>query len=335
MVKKQMYSFYRSLFFPFIIIILLISTIAANSEDTFDTWLDSYKKYAQSKGISKETISNVFKNVKFLDQVIKFDRRQPEFYEDTITYVSKRANASRVRKAKQLLRENENLFNDVENKFFVEKEILLSLWGIETNFGKHVGKMDIISCLATLSFDKRRRDFFSSQLLILLKLIDQKLIDPSELYGSWAGAFGNFQFMPSTIKSYAIDYDGDNKIELKKSLHDSLASAANYISQIGWRKGEPCFYRVKIKNKIKKKYINSSARNIKNRLRVAKWKKKGIESYDGRELNSDLKAALILPDGEMDSPAYLVFENYEKILKWNRSLRFGISVCTLADKIKI
>ena len=146
MVKKQMYSFYRSLFFPLIIIILSISTIAANSEDTFDTWLDSYKKYAQSKGVSKETISNVFKNVKYLDQVIKFDRRQPEFYEDTITYVSKRANASRVSKAKQLLRENKNLFNDVENKFFVEKEILLSLWGIETNFGKHVGKMDIISC---------------------------------------------------------------------------------------------------------------------------------------------------------------------------------------------
>ena len=215
MVKKQMYSCFRSLFFPLIIIILSISATTASSEDTFDTWLDSYKKYAVSKGISKETISVAFKNVKFLDQVIKFDRKQPEFYEDTISYVSKRANVSRANKAKKLLRENENLFTEIEDKFFVEKEILLALWGIETNFGKHVGKMDIISCLTTLSYDKRRRDFFSSQLITLLKLIDKDLIDPKTLYGSWAGAYGNFQFMPSTIINHALDYDGNNKIELK------------------------------------------------------------------------------------------------------------------------
>ena len=134
----------------------------------------------------------------------------------------------------------------------MEKEILLALWGIETNFGKHVGKMDIISSLATLSFDKRRRDFFSSQLLILLRLIDDKLIDPKTLYGSWAGAYGNFQFMPSTIKSYAIDYDKNNKIELKTSLEDALASAANYINKIGWKRDQPCFFRVKLTNKIEK-----------------------------------------------------------------------------------
>ena len=212
---------------------------------------------------------------------------------------------------------------------------MLALWGIETNFGRHVGKMDIISSLATLSYDKRRRDFFSSELLILLKLIDEKLLDASTLYGSWAGAYGNFQFMPSTIKSYAIDYDDNNKIELKSSLKDSLASAANYINRIGWKKGEPCFYRVKLTDKIKKKYINSSARKIENRLTISKWKKKGIVSYDGSQLETNLKAALILPDGHLDSPTFLVFENYEKILKWNRSLRFGISVCTLANMIKI
>ena len=155
------------------------------------------------------------------------------------------------------------------------------------------------------------------------------------LYGSWAGAYGNFQFMPSTIKNYAIDYDGNNKIELKKSLPDSVASAANYINKIGWKKGEPCFFRVKLEKKIKKKYINSSARNIKNRLNIKKWKKKGIVGFDESLINSNLKAALILPDGNENSPAYLVFRNYEKILKWNRSLRFGISICTLSNKIKL
>ena len=288
---------------------LLIGFVpAANSDDNFNVWLSSYKKFALKKGVSQETIDIAFKNVKFLAQVIKYDRKQPEFYEDTITYVNKRANISRVKTAKKLFKKNKTLFTEVENKFFVEKEILLALWGIETNFGKHVGKMDIISSLATLSYDKRRRDFFSSQLLILLKLIDDKLINPSTLYGSWAGAYGNFQFMPSSIKQYAIDYDNNNKIELKSSLNDSLASAANYINKIGWKKGQPCFYRVKLNNKIKKKYFNSSARNISNRLKVSKWKQKGIVNYDGTDLNGNLKAALILPDGKSNTPTFLVFE---------------------------
>ena len=213
--------------FSILFIFLFASTtVDSKSESDFGTWLTSFKTLALKKGISQQTINIVFKNVKFLDQVIKYDRKQPEFFEDTITYVNKRANISRSIKARKLLKQNSQLFVEIEKQFSVDKEILLSLWGIETNFGKHVGKMDIISSLATLSYDKRRRDFFSSQLLILLKLIDDKLLDPKTLYGSWAGAYGNFQFMPSTIKSYAIDYDGNKKIELKSSLEDSLASAA-------------------------------------------------------------------------------------------------------------
>ena len=322
------------IFFIFIKLLTLNSVFAENLENNFNNWLDNYKKFALKKGVSQETINIAFKNVKFLDQVIKYDRKQPEFIEDTITYVNKRANSLREKNALKLLVKNKALFNEIESKFFVEKEILLALWGIETNFGKHVGKMDIISCLATLSYDKRRSAFFSSQLLTLLKLIDKKLINPDILYGSWAGAYGNFQFMPSTIKSYAIDYDGDNKIELKLSIEDSIASAANYINKIGWKKGQPCFYRVKIVNKIKKKYLNSSARKISHRLKISDWKKKGIVNFDGTPLDTNYKAALILPDGKPESPAYLVFENYEKILQWNRSLRFGISVCTLANMIK-
>ena len=315
-------------------ILIINSVFAATSEDNFDTWLTSYKKTALEKGISQKTIDITFKDVKFLEQVIKYDRRQPEFFEDTITYVGKRATASKAEKAKELLKKNTHLFSEVEKKFKVEKEVLLALWGIETHFGKHVGKMDIISSLATLSYDKRRRDFFSAQLFTLLKLIDKKLNDPATLYGSWAGAYGNFQFMPSTIINYAIDYDGDNKIELKSSLADSLASAANYINKIGWEEGQPCFYRVKLTKKVSKKYINSSAKNITHKLKISKWKRKVIVNIDGSELKTNLKAALILPDNKPGTPAYLVFENYEKILKWNRSLRFGISVCTLANMIK-
>jgi len=330
-----MFNIYKIIALIFIYLHLLTFLVFAGSQESeFNTWLDSYKKFAFKKGISEETLNVAFKNVKFLEQVIKYDRKQPEFYEDTNTYVGKRANILNANKARKLLKKHENLFVEVENKFSVEKEILLALWSIETNFGKHVGKMDIISSLATLSYDKRRSEYFSSELLTLLKLIDNKLLDPKTLFGSWAGAYGNFQFMPSTIMNYAIDYDKNNKIELKSSLNDSLASAANYISKIGWKKNQPCFYKVKLNSKIEKKYINSSARNIKNRLKISVWKRKGVTNFDGTELKTNLKASLIIPDGKEGSPAFLVFENYEKILKWNRSLRFGVSVCTLAKMIK-
>ena len=330
-----MIFFNKNSFLLTLIILITVFNTEANSSESFDNWLSDYKVYALKNGISQKTIDKSFQDVKFIEQVIKYDRKQPEFFEDTITYVSKRANAARVKKAKKLYNSNKLIFETVEKEFQVEKNILLALWGIETNFGKHVGKMDIISCLATLSFDKRRSEFFSSQLLILLKLVDDNLIDPTTLYGSWAGAYGNFQFMPSTIKNYAIDYDGNDKIELKKSLSDALASAANYISKIGWKKGEPCFYKVSLNKKVNKKLYTNSARKIKVRLKLSEWTKKGVTNFDNSKSNKNLRAALILPDGNEDSPAYLVFSNYEKILNWNRSLRFGISVCTLANKINL
>ena len=330
----MLFLFKISRIFILIIFFIFNSSIVFSKNIDFENWLNLYKQEAFKKGISQETINIAFKDVKFLEKVIQYDRKQPEFFEDTLTYVNKRATSNRANKAKTLLKKNKQLFNDVELQFNVEKEILLSLWGIETNFGRHVGKMDIISSLATLSYDKRRRDFFSNQLFILLKLIDRQLVDPDTLYGSWAGAFGNFQFMPSTIDKYAIDYDKDNKIDLKLSLGDSLASAANYINKIGWERDRPCFYRVKLKKKIKEKYINSSARKISYWMKINKWKQKGVINFDGSELKTNYKAALILPDGKPNTPTYLVFDNYEKVLKWNRSLRFGISVCTLAKMIK-
>ena len=306
-------------------------------EVDFNIWLNKFKITALKKGISEETITNSFKNAKYLEQVIKYDRYQPEFFEDTKTYLKKRATRSRALKAKKLLKKNQKLFDEIEKKFKVEKELLLALWGVETNFGKHVGKMDIISSLATLSFDKRRSEFFSNELLILLKLIEKKMIDVDTLYGSWAGAFGNFQFMPSAIENYAIDYDKNGKIELKQSLHDAVASAANYLNKIGWKYQSSCFYKVKLTKPIPKKYINVSAKKIKNYMIIKSWKKKGI--VDIEYIDDKNKAALVIPDlavseGSEDSPAFLVFENYEKILKWNRSLRFGVTICTLANMIK-
>ena len=199
--------------------------------------------------------------------------------------------------------------------------------------------MDIISSLETLSYDKRRSEFFTKELLILLKLIDENQIDYKSLYGSWAGAFGFFQFMPSTIKNHAIDFNTDNYINLKNS-HDAYASAANYLKKIGWKKNSPCFYRIDLKKNTPKKYLNVSAKKLHNKKRLSFFKKY-IENYDELSfLKSNYNVAIITPDKDIIpgadtlNPAYIVFDNYEIILQWNRSLRFALAVCTLKDKFK-
>ena len=290
------------------------------------------------KGISKRTLDKTMSKVKFLPKVIEYDRYQPEFYEDTNTYIGKRTSNKKITIGKILFTENSSLILNVESKFNVEKELLLSLMGIETNFGKYRGKMDILSSLATLSFDKRRSEFFTNELIIILRLIDEGTVDSNLLYGSWAGAFGNFQFMPSTIKNYAFDYNNDDLIDLK-STEDSFASAANYINKLGWKRNSPCFYKIKLNENIPIKFLNTSAKKIKNKKKF-KYFKKYIIDYENIKIDENLITAIITPDREivensnLFEPAYLIFDNYELILKWNRSLRFALAVCTLKEKFK-
>ena len=322
----------------FYITLISLNNINPIHAEDFNSWIISFKNYAINKGISKKTLDKIMPKVKFLPKVIEYDRYQPEFYEDTNTYIGKRTSNEKLKKGKNLFNQNRSLILNVESKFNVEKELLLSLMGIETNFGKYLGKMDILSSLATLSFDKRRSEFFTRELIIILRLIDLGIVDSDVLYGSWAGAFGNFQFMPSTIKNYALDYNNDDLIDLK-SAEDSFASAANYINKLGWKKNNPCFYIIKLKENIPVKYLNSSAKKIKNKKKF-KYFKKYIVDYDKIKINENLTTGIITPDREIVEnskllePAYLTFDNYELILKWNRSLRFALAVCTLKDKFK-
>ena len=322
-----------------IFFIFFTSSLKANDEANFLIWKKNFKKIALSNNISEKTFDITMQNVKFLPNVIKYDRYQPEFYEDTKTYISKRTSNNKVKKGINFYKKNSNLINNVETKFKIEKELLLSLMGIETNFGTYVGKMDILSSLSTLSFDKRRSEFFTKELLILLKLIDTNQIDYKTLYGSWAGAFGFFQFMPSTIKNHAIDFNNDKSIDLKNAV-DAYASAGNYLNNMGWNQNGHCFYKIKLNKNIPKKYLNVSAKKLVNKKKL-KFFKKFIEDADKFDsINEKLEVAIItpdkdiVPDAEILSPAYIVFDNYEIILKWNRSLRFALAVCTLKDKIK-
>jgi len=323
----------------FLILTLLLSnnTLSANDK-SFNEWLKNFKIYALANNVSELTFDMAMSDVIFLPKVIKYDRFQPEFYEDTKTYISKRSSNQKVKQGTKLYKSNENFINSIDNKFSVEKSLLLALMGIETNFGTYVGKMDILSSLATLSFDERRSEFFTKELITILQLVESKKIDHTILYGSWAGAFGNFQFMPSTIERYAIDYDKNNIIELK-STKDSFASAANYINKIGWKKNQPCFIRVNLTKNVPKKLLNTSAKKLHNKNKF-KFLKKYIKGKENNTIDDNLIASIITPDkdiipnSENLEPAYIVFDNYEKILQWNRSLRFGLAVCTLKDKFE-
>ena len=327
----------KIIIFSLCINLFAILNVSANNNE-FKLWLSEFKIQAVDLGISKKVVEQIMSEAKFLPKVIEYDRYQPEFYEDTFTYIKKRSSKNKIKQGLKLYVKEKIIIEKIEKEFDVEKELLLALMGIETNFGNYLGKMDIISSLATLSFDKRRSEFFTKELLILLNLVDQNIVDRKILYGSWAGAFGNFQFMPRTIRNYAIDYNRNETIELKKT-EDSFASAANYLNKIGWKKNQPCFFKIELKNNIPKKYLNSSARNITNKKKISFFKKY-IKDFNKYNLKDSLNAAIIIPDkdiipgAETLSPAYVVFENYEKILNWNRSLRFALAVCTLKDSFK-
>ena len=324
-------------FFLIVSFLLIITTFKSFASD-FENWKIEFKKYALNQGISQKTLNEVIDKSQFLPNVIKYDRYQPEFYEDTYTYISKRTSKKKVTKGKSLFVTNKKLIEKVSDEFSVDKNLLLSLMGIETNFGTYLGKMDIVSSLATLSFDKRRSEFFTSELITLLKLVDKNIIDPETLFGSWAGAFGNFQFMPSTITNHAIDYNNDDIIDLK-NIEDSFASAANYIHNLGWDNEIPCFYKIDLNKNIPTKYLNTSAKKLKNKKKT-EYFAQYISNNEFLDQYSNLDAAIITPDvdivenSEKFSPAYIVFNNYELILKWNRSLRFALAVCTLKDQFK-
>ena len=330
-----MARYIKKLSFLIAIIFSFFLSDKSYSNEEFKTWLELFKKRAVAQGVSSDTVNESLKNVKFLERIVELDRKQPEFTEKTYEYINKRINEKRITNAHIILKDQKEILNNISERFKVDKEIIVALWGIETNFGVNKGKVDILSALATLSFDKRRSAYFESELIILLQLIDKKIVKIENLFGSWAGAVGNFQFMPSTIQKYALNVDDKLGVDLIGSVQDSVGSAANYLSKIGWKFKESWGYEIKSTRMFDSSILTTDARNFKDQITIAELKLLGFRYMDNKELvDNNKKGWIIRPDGN-DGPIYIVFDNFLKLLEWNRSLRFAITVGTLSDKIKI
>ncbi len=311
--------------------VLLVSCVSANvyaaGDETFSRWLELFKQEAREQGISTQTIDLTLKDAEFLPSVIELDRSQPEFISTFTSYLNKRVTTKRLVQGRLALKEHEELLADIEKQYGVPKSILVAFWGLETNYGGNKGNFGLPSTLMTLAYEGRRADFFRSQLIDVMRIVDAGHNDISGMRGSWAGATGHMQFMPSTFLAYAIDADADGRNNIWTSLPDAFSSAANYLSSIGWQQGEPVALEVKLPAGFE--YYQAQ---LDFRQHSQNWAALGVKQANGQALPSLDHSALLLPQG-WQGPAFLVARNFDIVMKWNRSVNYAISVSYLADQL--
>ncbi len=298
---------------------------AINSKD-FNNWLKHLKIEAREEKISSKTIKNTFKNAKYLPRVIGLDRSQPEFISTFLTYIDNRVTPNKIARGRAMLQANEALLSQVETQYGVPKNILVAFWGLETNYGGNQGDFGLPSALMTLAYEGRRAAFFRGQLLDTMRIVDAKHNTVDGMRGSWAGAMGHMQFMPSTFIKHGVDADFDGKINIWNSLPDAFASAANYLAKTGWRKDEPAMMEVKLPADF-----NYGLAQLNNRKSAEKWSILGVRDMNDQLLPKLDNAAIILPQG-YQGPAFMVFSNFDVIMDWNRSVNYALSVAHLANQ---
>jgi membrane-bound lytic murein transglycosylase B len=312
-------------------LLFLLAALAAlpvHAEGDFAGWLASFRQDAAAQGISAATLDAALTGMAPVERVIELDRRQPEFLQTFAEYLDRRVTPQQVARGQALLQENAALFDAVEQKTGVPKSVLAAFWGLETRYGTVQGSLNIPASLATLAWDGRRSDFFRGQLLDALRIIDAGHVAAVDMNGSWAGAMGHMQFMPSTFRAYAVDGDGDGRIDLWQSLPDAMYSAANYLQRAGWRANEP----VAIEVRLPQDFDWRRAR-VANRLPLADWTAAGVLTAAGEPLpEATGRAAIVLPQG-WQGPAFMVFDNFDVVMQWNRSLNYALSVAQMARQL--
>jgi membrane-bound lytic murein transglycosylase B len=312
----------------FFFLLALWIAAPAHAQSDFNTWLAAFRQDAAAQGISADTLDAALTGLTPVERVIELDSRQPEFLSTFSDYLSKRVTASRVARGQARLAEHAALLDAVEQKYGVPKPVLVAFWGLETNYGANMGTLNIPASLATLAWEGRRSGFFRRQLLDALHIIDAGHVAAIDMNGSWAGAMGHMQFMPSTFRTYAVDGDGDARIDLWQSLPDAMNSAANYLARAGWRAGEP----VAIEVRLPAGFDWRQAR-VAHRLPVAEWTALGVRAIDASPLPGVTgRAAIVLPQG-WQGPAFMVFDNFDVVMDWNRSVNYALSVAQLAHQI--
>lgn len=311
----------------FVLFFLLIIPNLAYSKNNFSIFLDEVASEALSLGISKKIINDFKKSSVFIPKVIKYDKSQPEFKLTLDQYLKRVVTPLKIKNANKKYKENKEILIKVGEFYGVQPRFIVALWGIETDFGRLTGGFPVISSLSTLAFEGRRHDYFKKELLNALKIIDKGHISLKKMTGSWAGAMGQCQFMPSSFLNYASDWDKNGTKDIWNSKGDVFASAANYLKKVGWSNKTTWGRKVNISNyKIKHK---------KNKiLYLDDWSNLGVLKNNKNKLPSNkLKARLIIPDN-YGQYGYLVYNNFENLLNWNRSNYFAIAVGKLSDNIK-
>lgn len=294
----------------------------------FDTWLQSFRTEAAAAGISQKTLNEALTGIQPIPKAIELDRKQPEKKITFVQYKKNVVNDQRIQKGRQLLKQHARTLYAVEQAYGVAPQYVVALWGIETNFGSNTGGFKIVPALATLAWEGRRAEFFRTELLKALQIIDEGHISAADMKGSWAGAMGQCQFMPSSFLNFAVDGDGDGHKDIWNTEIDVFASAANYLKKSGWTAGQRWGRRVALPKTFPEEMITPKI--IKP---ISYWSSLGVKTLGGGALPSEnWNASIVAPDG-VDGEAYIVYGNYQTIMKWNRSTYFATSVGLLADAL--
>jgi membrane-bound lytic murein transglycosylase B len=309
--------------------VLALQGVSSAAELDFDSWLAGLRKEALERGLPPAAVERSLSGVAPIPRVLELARRQPETTLTFDEYITRVVNPARAETGRARLREHHEVLSRVSQQFGVQPRFILALWGIETDFGRITGNFSVIAALATLAYDGRRSAFFREELFNALKIVARGDISAQDMRGSWAGAMGQSQFMPSSYLSYAYDFDGDGRADIWNSRPDVFASAANYLSKVGWRGDETWGREVKVPPGLDRNLVD----HTKVQKPLSEWQALGVRRADGGDLPPrDLNASLIQPGGA-EGPSFLIYNNYRVLLRWNRSLYFATAVGFLADRI--
>lgn len=295
--------------------------------EEFPQCIERLESQAIGAGVSSQTAREVLASAEYLERVIELDRRQPEFTTTFADYLNRRVNDQRVSKGRELLQQHDELLDRVTHETGVPAPYLVAFWGLETNFGAYFGKMPVPSSLATLACDQRRSEFFTEQLIAALRIIDEGAIPAEQMEGSWAGAMGHVQFMPTVFLRHAVDGDGDGKRDLWNSLPDAMMSAGHFLQDLGWDEDYRWGREVLLPDNFDYELADG------RKLTLEEWRELGVTDAFGNALaNEPIKASLVVPSGHR-GPAFLAYRNFNVIMGWNRSEFYAIAVGHLADRI--